>query len=182
VRESVLELTRALGWSEEELEARKRARKREAEAAAAAGGDGSEASVADTGSATSPGALTLTTPAELERERLQRAVQVLLRLALRQGWVQGQEALDLDAILTGREKEAPQEAAESAAALATTQRDGRDGNTGHSAKVNASAGQGGVQDQIAALGRSAVVISPSPSTSTPSGAEGSSGSRAGEAS
>lgn len=41
---------------------------------------------------------------EHEQERLQHAVNVLLRLALRSGWIQGAEALHLEKILDGSDQ------------------------------------------------------------------------------
>ncbi|UZJ52272.1 hypothetical protein CBS101457_001592 [Exobasidium rhododendri] len=43
--------------------------------------------------------------AEKERDRLQHAINVLLRLALRSGWIQGEEGLHLQSILDGTDEE-----------------------------------------------------------------------------
>ncbi|KAE8192352.1 hypothetical protein A4X06_0g739 [Tilletia controversa] len=172
LRDSVKELAGMVGLSVEELEERRRVR-REREAAEKEGGggggqiegggageEGQEAGTpsSDLSSSSSSSIAPPLSPRKeleqerLERERLQRAVQVLLQLALRRGWVQGQDALDLDAVMSGRDEEAKKkEENEGAGAGAGVGRRGVDGQGGEGM---------GVGERIAALGRSSVVVLP----------------------
>ncbi|KAK0550734.1 hypothetical protein OC845_002509 [Tilletia horrida] len=186
VRETLNELARALGLSMDELEARRKARKeaeeaRASAAAAATAGQGDESSEGSTGSAPTDAAETSgSSPATLpsyssqgrsagtatadivERERLQRAVQVLLSLALRSGWIQGQEALDLDAIMTGKDEEA---------AAAASKEQQESASSGRTTLVNGGtvglAQEQGLRERIASLGRSPVVFVPPPPPAIP---------------
>ncbi|KAE8213841.1 hypothetical protein CF327_g2703 [Tilletia walkeri] len=158
VRENVLELTNALGWSVEELEERRKLRKeREAAATSAREGGGEQQPIKEEEIPLSlPSRASTSQSSELEeeqreRERLQRAVQVLLQLALRQGWVQGQDALDLEGIMSGRDEDEKKKEGLKTAEV------GRPGS--------GSTGEGGVVgERIAALGRSSVVVVPGPGT------------------
>ncbi|KAK0555998.1 hypothetical protein OC846_001434 [Tilletia horrida] len=188
VRETLNELARALGLSMDELEARRKARKEAEEArasaaaaAAATAGQGDESSEGSSGSAPTDAAETSeSSPATLpsyssqgqsagtatadivERERLQRAVQVLLSLALRSGWIQGQEALDLDAIMTGKDEEA---------AAAASKEQQESASSGRTTLVNGGtvglAQEQGLRERIASLGRSPVVFVPPPPPAIP---------------
>ncbi|KAK0523155.1 hypothetical protein OC834_006011 [Tilletia horrida] len=165
VRESLQELTRALGWSWEELEERRRVRK-EAAAEGQAGDGGGAAQDPQTPVRALPDQYNSASDADLERERLQRAVQVLLQLALRSGWVQGQDALDLDAILTGRDEEEKAKKAEAEEERRQRRRDDAAGaGVGQNGTIAAASKGGGggasVQERIAALRRPSVVIVPS---------------------
>ncbi|KAK0536231.1 hypothetical protein OC842_002060 [Tilletia horrida] len=168
VRESLQELTRALGWSWEELEERRRVRKEVAAAEGQAGDGGGAAQDPQTPvRAALPDQYNSASDADLERERLQRAVQVLLQLALRSGWVQGQDALDLDAILTGRDEEEKAKNAEEAEEERRRRRrdDAAGAGVGQNGTIAAASKAGGggasVQERIAALRRPSVVIVPS---------------------
>jgi hypothetical protein len=55
---------------------------------------------------------------EKERDRLQHAINVLLRLALRSGWIQGEEGLHLQSILDGTDQERERPKASNAPILA----------------------------------------------------------------
>lgn len=58
-----------------------------------------------------------------ERDRLQHAVNVLLRLALKSGWIQGPEALHLESILDGSDEHREAQRKEGRQAAAQTQTD-----------------------------------------------------------
>ncbi|PWZ01501.1 OPA3-domain-containing protein [Testicularia cyperi] len=70
---------------------------------------------------------------EIENRRLQAAVQILLRMALKNQWVAGSEAMELNTILAGR---GPKSADPSSAASASAATSSRDSSTSDSSTLS----------------------------------------------